>query len=92
MNLKTPDFLRTRVKRRVTWQFLMLIFLSSKTLASGLPEYELRSDVFSAMVSMSPIVPENSVLLMGDSRKGSVDSSRLGFISTSAIVSRVISY
>ena len=55
-------------------------------------EYEFRSDAFAAMIAMSPTVPENAVLLMGEPRKGSFDSSRLGFISTRSIVSRVVSY
>lgn len=40
-------------------------------------EYEFRSEEFKAMVSMSPVVPAGSVLLMGELRKGSLDSSKL---------------
>lgn len=52
-------------------------------------EYEIRSDELRAQVELVPVVPEHMVLVMGEPRKGSLDSSRLGYIPRDAIVGRV---
>lgn len=51
-------------------------------------EYEIQSDEFRAEIEMAPIVPENSLLVLGEPRRGSYDSSRLGFIPIEAVRGR----
>ncbi len=94
--LKLPNFSRHLIKRvvavpgdRVELR-LTALYVDDRLLknSSGI-EYEIRSDMLRAQLEMSSIVPENSILAMGELRKGSEDSSRLGFIPKTAITGRV---
>ncbi len=52
-------------------------------------EYEIHSEELRAEIEMLPIVPENSLLVLGEMRRGSYDSSKLGFIPIEAVKGRV---
>ena len=52
-------------------------------------EYEFSSPAFAAMIEMTPTVPKESVLLMGEHHRGTFDSSRLGFVPASEITGRI---
>ena len=53
-------------------------------------DYVIDSDFLGALLKLTPIVPNGSVLVLGERRRGSMDSSRLGFVPIATLVGKVL--
>lgn len=53
-------------------------------------EYKIDSDFLGAMLKLTPIVPSGTVLVLAERRRGSMDSSRFGYVPIANLVGKVM--